>query len=162
MNDMAVKLASSTAIVVGNVEPSAGGMRVSVVEVLAGNAPASFTVNTNVRRDYETCELVAEEQSLPPVPGRFLLYLRPDEFGTADYRLAFWGSARNEVNDKHVTDGLPTLRDIREAVGQPRVTSAAPEATSSRPTWPYSAFVAGVAGLALGAALWRRSASTCS
>ena len=155
-SDLGVKIASSTAVVIGDVEPSEEGGKVRVREVLAGSPPPTFTLNTSVRRDYTTCDLVQDQFSRAQ-PGRFLLYIRPDEAGTADYRLAFWGSARNEVNEKYVTEGLPTLRDIREAVGQSKVTSLAPEIGSSRPAWPYFALIAGVVGLTLGAVLWRRS-----
>lgn len=157
VNDLGVKMASSTAVVIGDVVPSNQGVRVEVREVLAGKPPKTFTVNTNVRRDYNTCDLV-QEPAGQPLPGRWLMYLRPDEAGVADYRLAFWGSARDEVNVQFVTWGLPTVRDIRDAVGQPRASSAARSASGSRAIWPYFALSAGITGLVLSALLWQRGA----
>ncbi len=158
VNDLGIKVASSTAVVIGEVEPSEEGVSVQVREVLAGSPPQTFTVNTSVRRDYNTCDLV-QEQFGRPQPGRWLMYLRPDEAGIADYRLAFWGGARDAVNDRYVTWELPTLRDIRDAVGQPPVTSVAPSNDDGGATWPYVVAAIGFAGLVLGAVLWRRGAT---
>lgn len=157
VRDLGVKIASSTAVVIGDVEPSEEGGKVHVREVLAGNPPRTFSLNTSVRRDYATCDLV-QDQFSNARPGRWLMYIRPDEAGVADFRLAFWGTAQDEVNSTYVTGGLPTLRDIREAVGQPKVTSVAPGPAGPRPAWPYVALLAGVLGLILGAVLWRLGA----
>lgn len=158
VNDLGIKVASSTAIVIGDVEPSDEGARVLVLEVLAGSPPTTFTVNTHARRDYNTCEVV-QDQFSPRQSGRWLMYLRPDEAGIADYRLAFWGGARDAVNDRYVTWELPTLRDIRDAVGEPQVTSVAPANDDGGATWPYVVAAIGFAGLVLGAVLWRRGAT---
>jgi hypothetical protein len=154
VSDMGTKLASSTAVVIADVEPSEIGANVRVVEVLAGSPPKSFSLNTHLRRDYTNCDLVQEPQGRIQA-GRMLLYLRPDEFGVADFRLAFWGTAHNEVNDRFVTDGLPTVRDIRDAVQQPPVTSVSPHERGSHWSRQYTLAVVALVAIALVGIYWR-------
>ena len=93
----------------------------------------------------------------------------------ADFRLALWGSALEPVNERYLTENLPTLRGIREAVARastrpgdtadsegsgpplvpqerPPVTSAPGPADSDSPMTPWllasgAALVATAAGL---------------
>jgi len=154
--EVSTRVASSTAVVIAEIQPGTEFATARVVEVLAGDAEGdSFTLNHRTRRDYEDCDVVLDEpRPQGYLDGRYLLYLRPDEFGIADYRPTFWGYAMEEVNERYVTHGLPTLSDIRLAVGQQPATAPAdlgPPAAEGA-AWPPGVFVAVCLGL--GAAAW--------
>lgn len=113
------RIADSTLVVIADLEPGSSPQAARIVEVLAGTASAdAITLNFRVRRTYaEGCSLVLD----PPRDreglgsGRFLLFLRPDEFGIAEYRPALWGSAFEPANEQYLTRYLPTLNAIRLA-----------------------------------------------
>ncbi len=127
------RIRTSTLVVIGEVDPASDRQSVRIKRVLAGEASASeVTVNHRVRRDWDTCDVVLDPPRAPSsydVSGEVLLFLRPDEFGVADYRPALWGTAVEPVNERYLTENLPTLRGIRDAVAaapapSPLVTSS--------------------------------------
>ena len=107
----------------------------------------SFTLNHRTRRDWDNCEVVLNPPSAyQELTGTHLLYLRPDEFGVADYRPTFWGFAHEAVNETFVTHGLPTLRDIRQAAAGQPIGAAGP--TGNGAAWSPGVLAAALLGMA--------------
>ena len=65
------RVASSTLVVIAEVESGSGFSTVRILEVLAGEPKGeSFTLNHRTRRDYETCDVRLE----PPAPQSYLQF----------------------------------------------------------------------------------------
>ena len=155
--DVEPRMLMSTLVVIGDFDGSPHVGALKVREVLAGATSAeSITVDLRARRDYETCEMVLDDDSqrLQGPIGRFLVFLRPDEFGLADYRMAAWNTAIEPINDRYLTQELPTLAELRTAVAaQDGPTVAAqdspPAAIDQDAPTPWLKLMLAVAGLTL-------------
>jgi len=158
--DRGPRVASSTAVVIADIEPGAEFVTATIIDVLAGAVDgATVTINHRTRRDWDDCDVVLEPAYLhPEFAGRHLLYLRPDEFGVADYRPTLWGFAHEQVNEEWVTNGLPTLRDIRMAVSLQSPQMFVPEDDGGS-AWARFVVIGGAIALAVAAmVMWRRLA----
>lgn len=98
-------------------------------EILAGGlAPnTSITLNDRWISDDATgdCTPALESGRRGLAEGsQYLVFLRQDEFGIADYRPVAWGGAVVGVNEKFLTGGQITLADIRELTGTVRTEPA--------------------------------------
>jgi hypothetical protein len=122
-------LARSVALVtvVGSPTRERGSPTVAVTaatdEVLNGEElPTSFKLNDYWISDYETndCEPQPEDARRQLIEGQqYLVFLRADEFGVADYRPVAWGKAIVSVNDRWLTFEQPTLALVRSLTGAP-------------------------------------------
>lgn len=145
------RIAASTAVIVADIEPGAEFATARIREVIAGEVEGqSIKLNHRTRRSYDTCDVVLEpaRDVQYPAPGRYLVFLRPDEFGVGDYRIAYWGYAILEANERYVTEGLPTLRDVREAVAASEGgSSSASSGPNDDAWWPALLAVAAMVGV---------------
>jgi hypothetical protein len=173
-SELRPRMQTSTVVVIADVDRGSEFQRATVLEVLAGQAPPNvITVNFRTYRNYDNCDLELWEP-MPSVEhtrsGRFVLFLRPDETGVAEYRPALWGSAVEQVNERYVTHGFPTLREIRTTVAtltsglapipdvsqsaapgaqatRPAVTSGSIPSSADRNPWPYVGLGVGAMGI---------------
>ena len=118
-------------------EPTDEPVRVRVDEVLRGVLKSS-TVSLNDRwiSDYESrdCQPKLESGRHGMRQGQsYLVFLRPDEFGIAEFRPAAWGKAAASVNERFITNDQPTLAEIRKLTG---TTSAHVDGDAGRREWP--------------------------
>jgi hypothetical protein len=132
----------SELIVVGELWGATGGtMKVRVHEYLKGSGPADLTFSSRWISPREVldrsdpmnptatgdCYAAMEDGQHPWLRGgqRILLFLRPDEFGIADWRPSMQGQAVYVLSADRPSrpPGLPTLSDVRDeaekVTGQP-------------------------------------------
>jgi hypothetical protein len=85
--------------------------------VLRGEPGQSFTVNaTQFSLGQRTCDIYPVEGDMPAFREgqRLLVFLYPDEFGVAQYRLANWSHGALGLRGEWVSNGLPALDDVRD------------------------------------------------
>ncbi len=122
-------------------ETIAGEVVVRIDDVLAGGLSAGGTISLNDHwiSDYEleNCEPKLESGRRGLREGvQYLAFLRPDEFGVAEFRAAAWGKAIISVNERYLTGDQPTLAEIRRMTGAVAAAPSATATTAAEPSLP--------------------------
>lgn len=118
---LATYVADSTLIGIAHIRDRDNGATTLVLdEVLRGEVAAgqAVTMNDHYLRPIATsCRReLGERNPAGPIPtSSYLVFLRPDEYGVAEYQVAVFGYGMMQVNERYVAQGMATLADFRAA-----------------------------------------------
>ena len=156
----------SSLIAIGTYRSTGDGVaEFDVQEVLRGETGGNKTLELNAHYFFQdgTCRATMETASASYPSGfQSLVFLRPDDYGVTDWRGAVWGQGILAIvgDDLQRPPGLPTLKEVRAAAGQPNATPGSAAKTRDDRWLPVALVVAaGLCTAAVGYVIVRRRQS---